>query len=214
MRLTRQLGFICIAALTLLFAIPLTAQESTTGGKNDKQPAFAFTLTDGSRLIGTLSIEELPVKTSYADVKIPIEKVAGVSFDKKDKAGQVSLSNGDKLKGEINLDSITASTLVGDINLPIKHLAKLQQNLKEPEPEIHDSPAARNACINRLRQIDAAKEQFALANGLRNGVPVPTQGIGAYIKGGWHAMKCPAGGKYTVNLLGTDPQCSVPGHQL
>lgn len=34
-----------------------------------------------------------------------------------------------------------------------------------------------NACINNLRQIEAAKDQFALENGLTNGAPIPASGV-------------------------------------
>jgi len=67
-----------------------------------------------------------------------------------------------------------------------------------------------NACINNLRQIDAAKEQWALENGAQNGDAAA--GYAAYINGG--APTCPGGGAYTVGTVGTDPTCSVAGHVL
>jgi general secretion pathway protein G len=71
--------------------------------------------------------------------------------------------------------------------------------------------AQRNACINNLREIDAAKQQWALEKGKRP-TDVPT----------WDDLKpylgkiphCPAGGTYTINAVGEPPQCSVPGHVL
>jgi hypothetical protein len=68
-----------------------------------------------------------------------------------------------------------------------------------------------NACINNLRQIDAAKQQWALEKG-KQATDVPT----------WDDLKpylgriphCPAGGTYTINAVGDPPQCSVPGHEL
>ena len=71
--------------------------------------------------------------------------------------------------------------------------------------------AQRNACINNLRQIDAAKQQWALEKG-KQATDVPT----------WDDLKpylgriphCPAGGTYTINAVGQPPQCSVPGHVL
>ena len=67
-----------------------------------------------------------------------------------------------------------------------------------------------NACINNLRQIDAAKEQLALENGLQNGDAAA--GYDAYIKNG--LPNCPASGAYTVGAVGTDPVCSEAGHVL
>ena len=73
-----------------------------------------------------------------------------------------------------------------------------------------------NACINNLRQIDAAKEQWALATGATNGdlvVETGTDGVWSYIKGGVMPT-CPATGTYTVGVVGTDPTCSETDHIL
>ena len=70
--------------------------------------------------------------------------------------------------------------------------------------------AQTNACINNLRQIDAAKDQAALENGLADGDPVDPA---PYIKSGM--PMCPvATGVYTIGPVGTDPVCSIPGHEL
>jgi len=67
-----------------------------------------------------------------------------------------------------------------------------------------------NACINNLRQIDAAKEQWALNTGAVNGEPAiatGTDGVDSYIKGG--APTCPLvdAPDYTYNVVGLDPRC-------
>ena len=65
----------------------------------------------------------------------------------------------------------------------------------------------KNACINNLRQIDGAKEQYALENQLKAGSAVTPEQIGEYIKGGV-VPKCPGGGKYTIGPVGEEPVCS------
>jgi prepilin-type N-terminal cleavage/methylation domain-containing protein len=72
--------------------------------------------------------------------------------------------------------------------------------------------AQQNACINNLRQIDGAKEQYALENNLGSSASVSSGNVATYIKGGFPT--CPASGAYTVNALGTDPSCDVAGHVL
>jgi prepilin-type N-terminal cleavage/methylation domain-containing protein len=73
----------------------------------------------------------------------------------------------------------------------------------------------KNACINNLRQIDAAKEQWALTNKAVNGDAVTEAQAGEYIKGGY-PTECPASGTYTIGAVGTDPACSLValGHEL
>jgi prepilin-type N-terminal cleavage/methylation domain-containing protein len=74
--------------------------------------------------------------------------------------------------------------------------------------------AQKNACINNLRQIDGAKEQWALEAKIAPGTAADETAINAYIKGG--APSCPAGGTYTYNAVDTLPQCtlSANGHTL
>lgn len=76
--------------------------------------------------------------------------------------------------------------------------------------------AARNTCLNRLRQIDGAKQQWALENN-KPGSAIPTaQDIAPYIKldADGNIPGCPAGGTYSINAVSEIPTCSLPGHVL
>jgi prepilin-type N-terminal cleavage/methylation domain-containing protein len=71
-----------------------------------------------------------------------------------------------------------------------------------------------NACINNMRQIDAAVQQFALENHLTTGASVTMNtDLTPYIKlnANGSIPPCPAGGSYTVNTVGASPQvnCSL-----
>lgn len=74
----------------------------------------------------------------------------------------------------------------------------------------------KNACINNLRQIDSAKEQWALnENQPADATPVDTD-LDAYIKGTTTNVVCPAAGSagtfassYTINSLQYVPACLV-----
>jgi hypothetical protein len=73
--------------------------------------------------------------------------------------------------------------------------------------------AQRNACINNLRMLDAAKQQWALEKS-KQSTDVPTlDDLKPYIGINPHPL-CPAGGTYTINAAGQAPGCSLPGHQL
>jgi hypothetical protein len=78
-----------------------------------------------------------------------------------------------------------------------------------------------NACINNLRQIDAAKNEWALENHKTNGTPVTEADIKPYIKldASGNLPKCPAGGIYAIGSVGEPPACSLgttvsPAHVL
>ena len=69
-----------------------------------------------------------------------------------------------------------------------------------------------NACINNLRQLDGAKQQWALENRKTENATPSTQDILPYLRDG--IPKCPSGGHYTLNAVGAQPTCSIQGHAL
>lgn len=82
-----------------------------------------------------------------------------------------------------------------------------------PASPVDKETAQRNACINNLRQIDAAKNEFALEKGKANGAVVAESDITPYIAGGKMPV-CPSGGTYTIGKVGENPTCSTVGHFL
>jgi len=66
-----------------------------------------------------------------------------------------------------------------------------------------------NACINNMRQIDAAVQEFALEQHKTTGSTVSYPGdLTSYIKlnSASSIPPCPAGGTYTVGTVGANPQ--------
>ena len=94
--------------------------------------------------------------------------------------------------------------------------AENQQANTAPEPSAEQpmSPAAQlNVCLNNLRQIEAAKEQWALEND-KTADAIPTaQDLLPYLSNMVFPV-CPSGGTYTINAVGVPPTCSIPGHVL
>ncbi|MHB8521484.1 MAG: competence type IV pilus major pilin ComGC [Limisphaerales bacterium] len=68
--------------------------------------------------------------------------------------------------------------------------------------------AQKNACINNLRQIDGAKEQWALENKATTGATPAQTDVAAYLKGS-NFPGCPGGGTYTIDTMATSPSCSL-----
>jgi prepilin-type N-terminal cleavage/methylation domain-containing protein len=71
-----------------------------------------------------------------------------------------------------------------------------------------------NACINNLRQIDAAAQEFALEQHKTTGnaIVYPSD-LTPYIKLNANGAipPCPAGGTYTCATVGNNPTCSLSG---
>ena len=70
-----------------------------------------------------------------------------------------------------------------------------------------------NTCINNLRMIDGAKQQWALERQKTpDAIPQP-QDLLPYLLNGQMPL-CPGGGRYTLNAVSNAPMCSLPGHML
>jgi prepilin-type N-terminal cleavage/methylation domain-containing protein len=66
--------------------------------------------------------------------------------------------------------------------------------------------AQTNACVNNLRQIDGAKDQYALEAGLATGGACSIGAITPYLR---NTPTCPvADTAYTINVIGTEPACA------
>jgi prepilin-type N-terminal cleavage/methylation domain-containing protein len=73
-----------------------------------------------------------------------------------------------------------------------------------------------NACINNLRQIDGAIQQWALETKQSAGANVASTDAQPYLgrgsTGEW--PECPAGGTYSLTTVAEKPTCSVSTHSL
>ena len=70
-----------------------------------------------------------------------------------------------------------------------------------------------NVCVNNLRQIDAAKQQWALELKKTGADTLSRADVSAYLRNQQFPV-CPAGGAYTINAVSQRPQCSHAGHSL
>ena len=77
-----------------------------------------------------------------------------------------------------------------------------------------------NACINNLRQIDGAKQQWALENKAQSTATPGATSIGAYLgrAGTVAGVVCPSGGasaafatSYTIGAVNVAPVCQILG---
>jgi len=68
-----------------------------------------------------------------------------------------------------------------------------------------------NACINNLRQMDGAVQQWALETKQSAGQTVASTDITPYIKldSNNNLPACPAGGTYSFNTVADAPKCSL-----
>jgi hypothetical protein len=114
-----------------------------------------------------------------------------------------------QLKSENQATARHLTTARTALQLQQEHLQQLQTEKQQAVSALDQQ----NACINNLRQIDAAKQQWALEkNQTIAAVPV-AEDLVPYLKDGIFPS-CPAGGLYSINAVGEMPTCSIAGHAL
>jgi DNA repair exonuclease SbcCD ATPase subunit len=69
------------------------------------------------------------------------------------------------------------------------------------------------ACINNLRVIDGAKQQWALERQKPAGALLTAADLTPYLRSNAVPV-CPSGGVYTLNPVGLAPICNMPGHAV
>ena len=117
--------------------------------------------------------------------------------------GWEGVGNGGSQGGQmIVVPAVAAAGLLASIAIP--NFVKARTTSQE------------NACINNLRLIDAAKQQWALENNKKS-TDTPTRKdlqryLGRGVEGEWPV--CPAGGEYTIGAVNEKPTCSIAGHAL
>ena len=65
-----------------------------------------------------------------------------------------------------------------------------------------------NSCINNLRQLDAAKQQWALENKQQDSSVPTAADVQPYLKNNLFPH-CPSHGTYSLNAANTDPTCNL-----
>ncbi len=67
---------------------------------------------------------------------------------------------------------------------------------------------AMNACVNNLRQLDGAKDQWRLQNHKTTNDVATWQDLLPYLR---QKPGCPQGGTYILGRVGEPPRCSLGG---
>lgn len=118
----------------------------------------------------------------------------------------------DQLEAESAKSAQSLATARAALSLQQQHLQDLQTENKLVT-DAGLSIIHRNSCINNLREIDAAKAQWALDKN-KPGDAVPTaQDLLPYLKDGTFPF-CPDGGTYYLNSVDTVPTCNIQSHIL
>ena len=86
----------------------------------------AVTLSDGSRLRGTTPLRSVDLQTTYAELDLPLAKVARIRFDPRREQASFDLINGDTLTGVCFPPPLPLDMLFGRILVPFEHIRELR----------------------------------------------------------------------------------------
>jgi competence protein ComGC len=114
--------------------------------------------------------------------------------------GWMTVANGNQGSGNVLAASVVVPGLLAAIAVP--NFIKARDT------------AQKNRCINNLRQIDAAKQQWALEKN-KTASDVPTwEDLQPYLGKSKVPLHCPKGGEYTIGAVNQQPTCSIAEHVL
>jgi len=94
--------------------------------KEDPQLRLELNLIDGSRVIGTPSIESVPLQTSYAKIRVPLKQIQTIKMGDDHETAALDLQNGDKLKGVVSLAPLKLETVFGNVAIGVEQIRELR----------------------------------------------------------------------------------------
>jgi hypothetical protein len=128
--------------------------------------------------------------------------------------GHLALSRIKQSAGNLNGKSLaTAGLITGYVGIALAIFwIPLMFAIAVPNFIRARETAQKNVCVENLKAIGAAKQNWALVKhkGL-NDVPTFVD-LAPYLTNG-QLPSCPAGGVYHIGAVGEEPTCSIPAHQ-
>jgi len=200
MNAKRWFAWVCLALMLVAEIFLFRANHERDAARTD--------LRDAQTQLHAAQAELEELKNSSAGRQA--SEISGLRKQNEVLAGKVSAL-------QKNLESLQANSQKTEQSLSKARTAlELQQaNLQQLQAEQQQAKVAANAnvCINNLRLLDAAKQQWALDKSKPDSAVPTSQELLPYLKDGTFPV-CPDGGVYALNAVGEIPACSVQGHVL
>jgi chromosome segregation ATPase len=182
--------------------------------ENSETQTLRTELEDTRKQIETQSNEVVELRKDRSDLLRLRNENRQLQRDKEQLSRQVETAQGEvqRVQAQVTQASRTAQATAQQLQ-QMQQLQTENQQLRTQSAQSRATDAL-NACINNLRQIDGAKQQWALENSkTADAIPQP-QDIVVYLGRNGVFPTCPAGGTYTINAVNQEPTCSTPGHAL
>jgi regulator of replication initiation timing len=203
MNVKHWLLWVCLALIFVSQVLLFRANQQKTSAQTDASEAHKLVDQLQAQLddlkassITTLSLDNARLR---ADNQSLAQKLALANTNL-----AVLLTANDKVSGQLQ-------TARQALRMQQDHLQQL--TVENQQAQAETAAAQRDACLENLRQIEAAKQEWAVDNA-KAAKDVPTaQDLVPYLKGNVMPV-CPSGGYYTIGAMDEAPTCSVSGHSL
>lgn len=116
-----------IGVMSVLIVAGATGNEASVEETDRPEFSIAVSLTDGSRVLGTTSLETLPVRSeALGKLNVPLNQIATVKFSKDRESVELTLRNGDRIQGGLAETTLKLATLFGSITVPLDKATEMQ----------------------------------------------------------------------------------------
>ena len=199
---------IAAVAMTTLQKIAVTAALTVTIGVG----AFAVKQAHDARAeVQTLQAQQAPLAEQIQQLQAERDKAANQISGLKEELANAEKNNLEllKLRGEIGV----LRNQLAETKQANQALQANSTNQKSQISAPDNKTIEMNKCLNFLRQIDAATQQYGLEHNLTETNFVSAEDILPYLPKG-QMPQCPSGGTYTFGKMNEVPRCSIPEHAL
>jgi hypothetical protein len=115
-----------MGVLSMLVVAGIHGTEVTAGETNRSKMSLTVNLTDGSKLIGTTSMESLPVRSeALGKLNVPLAQIATVKFGKDRESVTLTMRNGDRLQGSLGETKLEMVTVFGSVIVPLDKVTEM-----------------------------------------------------------------------------------------
>jgi hypothetical protein len=196
--------------------------------ENQKKDTELAALREESQQLQQLRAEVEQAKASQTQADS--EELVSLRKDKEELLrlrNEVSRLRGDKQRLTTQLQTVEAQAQGAQAQVQAMRTTSAQPaNAAQQNPALAAALAARaghpaanteqaqtSICINNLRMIDGAKQQWALQKQKPPGALLTAADLAPFLRSNT-VPTCPAGGVYTLNPVGVAPICNIPGHSI
>lgn len=112
-----------IVALMVVWALVVSSSARAADDVPAEKLRLQVELRDGSVIIGTTGLTELPIEhATLGVVKVKLTKVRGFEIDGKTGRAEFWMRPDNEVQGKLGLDVIPMTTLLGKVNVPVQHV--------------------------------------------------------------------------------------------